>query len=235
MDSMTTVNIIIWIFAIILIGFSFVQAALFVRQALRFNKKHELYTKEDLMSCAKTGLIATIAPGVNTVFLGISLLAMMGSGYSFLRLGVIGNPILELMVVQYGSSTAGIDIATTTMTPSLMTYMVFCGCIGTAAYVIAPIFTLRPIEMAGKSKDGKPNKLVTKILPNATLSVMAVLAWDYISSGAAQATGYIASFAIALVVYFIISKGKKGLMPWALLFSTVIGVIAAQIAATIIA
>lgn len=235
MDGLSKANLLIWVFAIILISFSVVQAFLFARLVLRFNKKHQVYTNKDLKQCVKTGLIATISPGINTIFLGVSLLAMMGSGFTFLRLGVIGNPILELMVVQYGASTAGVDLSTTAMTPSLITFMVFCGCVGTAAYVIAPIFTLRPIEMASKQKDGKPNKLVTKILPNATLSIMVVMCWDYLESGVPQGTGYVVGFIVAVAAYFIISKGKKGLMPWVLLFSTIIGIIAAQIAATVIA
>lgn len=235
MNEMTQVNLIIWIFAILLIGYTFVQAILFARQMLKFNKKHNLYTKQDLINCAKTGFVATLGPGVNTIVLGISLLALMGSGYTFLRLGVIGNPTLELMVVQYGASTAGIDLASTEMTPSIMTYMTFCGCIGTAAYVIAPIFTLRPLEMAGKAADGKPNKLVTAYLPKATLSIMVVLAWDYISAGAPQAAGYIAAFVVGMLVYVLIGKGKKGLLPWNLLISSMVGCVAAQIAATLVA
>lgn len=232
MDGLGKANLVVWIFAIILIAFTFVQAALFVRRALQFNKKHHIYTSEELKSCVKTGIIAAIGPGVNTVFLGISLLALMGSGYTFLRLGVIGAPMFELMVVQYAAQFAGIDLSHG-LTPSILTFMVFAGCIGTACYVIAPIFTLRPIEMAGKSKDGKPS-MIMRVLPKVSIAIMFVLAIDYCSAKVTQAAAYIVGFLVGAVVFAFVSKGHKKLAPWALLFSSIGGITAAQIISTMI-
>ena len=95
-QNATQANTTIWIFAIILVGWTLVQAALFVRLALRFNKKHQVYSNQELKRCVRTGIIAVIGPGINSMFLAISMMALVGGGLTFLRCGVIGTPAFEM-------------------------------------------------------------------------------------------------------------------------------------------
>lgn len=229
MSDLSNAQLWIWIFAIILVGFTWVQAFLFLRVALRFNKKHNIFTKEELMTAAKTGATASLGPGINTVFLGLSMISLIGGGYTFMRCGVIGAPMFELMIIEYASNFLGYDTTSGTMTASIFTFFVFAGALGTICYVLAPVFTLRPLEMAGRKKgNGKPN-IVMQILPKVGLSVFLVMSYDYITAGVAQATAFITAFIVGVICTILISKGKKWLNSWSLMFSTVLGITAAQI------
>ena len=68
MDTVKELNGQFWVFGIILTGICVIQAGLFLRLALKLNKKHNLYTKKDLNRAVKTSIIAVIGPGVNVLF-----------------------------------------------------------------------------------------------------------------------------------------------------------------------
>lgn len=60
--TIETLNPIMWVFAAIIIGAVLIQAFLFLRMALRFNKKNHVLTKEELTRCATTGAVHPSAP-----------------------------------------------------------------------------------------------------------------------------------------------------------------------------
>lgn len=232
MEELKKANVILWIFAIILIGFTFVQAWLFLQRVLKFNHKYQVYSKSDLKKCVKTGIVAAIGPGISTIFLGISLMALMGTGYTFLRLGVIGAPLYELTVCQYAASSAGIDL--TNVDANVLSYMAFVGAIGTTTYVLAPCFTLGAIETSGRKKHTGEKGKLARILPNASISVLILLGLDYLTGGWAKAIGYIFGFLGGTVCFFFVDKGRKNMTSWAVLIASIAGIFAAQITAMIV-
>lgn len=226
-NGFTQANAALWIMCIFLVGLTVVQAALFLRLALRFNRKHKVYTREDLMYAARTGALASLGPGVNTVFLALALVSMFGGGFTFMRCGIIGSPLYELMVVQYASPFVNYT-AGTPMTGSLLAYFSFTAMIGTICYVVAPVFTLRFLETAGTKRTGKPN-VVVRALPKAGLTVFLILSYDYVRSGVPQSAGFITAFLASLICTILVSKGHKWLNAWTLFFATVAGITVAQI------
>ena len=226
-NGFSTANIVLWICAVFLVGFTVVQAALFLRIALRFNRTHKIYTRSELMSAARTGAVASLGPGVNTVFLALALISMFGGGFTFMRCGIIGSPMYELMVVQYSSSFAGYTPGDP-MTGSLLAYFCFAALIGTISYLIAPVFTLRILETAGTKQTGKPN-IVVRVLPQVGITVLLLMCYDFIRSGLPQAIGLIAAFALTLFCSMLAKKGQKWLNSWTLFFATVVGITVAQI------
>ncbi|MCF0151410.1 MAG: DUF5058 family protein [Firmicutes bacterium] len=235
MATMSTANFVLWIFAIILIGFTFVQAGLFVRRALQFNKRNHVFSTEELKGMVKTGAMAALAPGINTVFLGLSLMSITTSSYMFMRCGVIGAPFFELMIITYAQQIAGIDLAATAMTPSILTYLVFASAFGCVCFVLGPVFTLKPIEMAGKQTESTKPSLITRALPKAALGMMSMMSFNYFVQGKGQAFSWTGGFIAAFIVYTLIGKGKKGLTSWALLISTITGILVGQLAVTFLA
>ena len=234
-QNISQANTTIWIFAAILVGWTVVQAALFVRLALRFNKKHNLYTSQDLKRCMRTGVIAAIGPGINSMFMSISMMAAVGSGLMFFRCGVIGNPAFEMTILNYANTILGFDLAKSELTNSVMTYYVFAGMIGTVSLVLGPVFLLRPLELGGsKQGSGKPNILM-RVMPTVSVAIMVVFACDYLTGGWARAIGYLISAGVSTLIFFLVSKGKKGLNSWCMLLATLAGIIGAQVTATLMA
>ena len=59
-EAVRNVTTVIWPFAAILLSFVMVQAAMFMVNALRFNKKYNLYSRDELVSIAKSATVSTI-------------------------------------------------------------------------------------------------------------------------------------------------------------------------------
>lgn len=234
MSEVQQANLVIWIFAIILVGYTFLQSGLFVRRALQFNKKHQLLSKKDLLDCVKIGTTAAIAPGINTVFLGISMMALVGSGLMFMRFGIIGSPAFELRVLQQAASVAEINLDDP-MTADYLTYFVFAGAVGVMCLIPAPVFTLRAMELGGRKKadkTGKPN-IVMRALPKVSVAIMGLLGYEYATASIQSGVAYFVGLIVSIVIYTQIGRGHKKLGPWALLLATVVGITCGQIAATI--
>lgn len=234
MDEFTKAQVVVWISAIVLVGFCVIQAFLFLRVVLKFNNKHNIYSKSDIKECVKTGLVAVVGPGISTMFMGIAFMALLGSGFTFLRLGVIGSPQTELLVVQYAASAAEIDISQG-LDASILTFMVFAGAVGCVSYLLGPIFTIRPIEALinrGEKKDKKSP--VMGILFGASATTMIIMAIDFMMSGIANISGVIAGFLCGVLMFWLISKGLKQLSAWGLPIATAIGIAVAQIVSLIV-
>ena len=93
METINIVNSTVWLFALVLIGFVLVQATVFLNKALKFNKEHNVLTKEEINLSVRTGIFSIIGPAFSVMIAALSLMAIMGSGTSLMRIGVIGSEI----------------------------------------------------------------------------------------------------------------------------------------------
>ena len=73
-QAVKNVTTAVWPFAIVLLGFVVVQSLLFMVNALKFNKKYKLYSKEDLKSIAKSSAISSIGPSFSVVVVVIAMI-----------------------------------------------------------------------------------------------------------------------------------------------------------------
>ena len=126
MEAVISMNPTIWVFAAILILLVLVQSALFLRLALRFNKKNLLVSRQEINSAVRTGAVAAIGPSLNSIVVALSLIAMVGSATTFMRCGVIGAPLWELYMANIAASAAGVTFGSTEFTKSVMTLCLFC-------------------------------------------------------------------------------------------------------------
>ena len=98
MEAVKNLNGEMWIFAFLLIAIVVLQACWFLRLALRYNKKYNYFTKEEVGHLLKMGSVSVLGPAFSVVVVAISLIAMVGSGLTFMRVGVIGAAGYEMMI-----------------------------------------------------------------------------------------------------------------------------------------
>ena len=108
MDAVKSLNGEMWIFASLLIAVVILQAVLFLRLALRVNKKHQYFTREEIGHFLKMGSLSVLGPAFSVVVVAISLIAMVGSGLTFMRVGVIGAASYEMMIATTAAETIGV-------------------------------------------------------------------------------------------------------------------------------
>ena len=142
MDAVKSLNGEMWIFASLLIAVVILQAVLFLRLALRVNKKHQYFTREEIGHFLKMGSLSVLGPAFSVVVVAISLIAMVGSGLTFMRVGVIGAASYEMMIATTAAETIGVPFGSPEFSESVL---VLCG-FG-MAFASIPYFITTPIEL----------------------------------------------------------------------------------------
>lgn len=94
-QAMVTVNRICFLFCLLIIGLVIIQAVLFIRNALMFNKKHRVLSEDEVRSVMKIGCVSAIAPACSIIVVALGLVSLIGPVLSFMRVGVIGSAAYE--------------------------------------------------------------------------------------------------------------------------------------------
>jgi len=226
-----------WIFSTLLILIVIIQAAWFLKLALKYNKKHDFFSKEDVGHLMKMGATSVIGPAMSVVVVAISLISMVGSGLTFMRVGVIGSASYEMMIANLAAETLGVQFGTPEFTEGAL---VLCG-FG-MAFASIPYFISTPIELrlfdraarkVGKTTDNKPS-----FMPYMGKAAMMGLMGSFVLSSLNSIPKLIAFFTSGAVVVAIIKhtekSGKRGLMDWCITIAMLVGMTCAQLFVTFI-
>lgn len=237
MEAVQKLNAEMWIFAALLIGLVIVQAVLFLRVALKQNKKHNYFSKEDIGHFLKIGSVSVLGPSFSAMVVAISLIALVGSGLTFMRVGVIGAPAYEMVIANTAAATLGVEFNSPSFTESALVLCGFGMALASIPYFITTPIELRLLDKASsKSNTGKKKRSFIPYLSKAAMmGLMASLAISYLNKPASWfAFAAAAATAIGLIK-FVAKSGKKGLMDWIVAIVMLVGMTAGQIFATIAA
>ena len=144
--------------------------------------------------------------------------------------------MLELMNAQQAAALIDFKLGVDEMTPSMLTYIVFCMAFAVSGYVISPIFTLPGLDKLtmSSSEKKKKNGFAMKGISAASTGALVYMGLGYFNS-IPTALAYVAGFtASAVVTFFIKSKGIKWLAPWNMAICMVVGMAAGQMSAMFI-
>ena len=207
MDTIMIVNGTVWIFAIILTSFVIVQAAVFLKKALSFNKKHKLLTEEEVKISMRTGIMA-----------------MLGSGAAFMRIGVIGSASYELMLAGIAADVLGIELKSANITTGVFILVLYAMILGSAPYFINCFFSLKPMERSlikNKSIEGSFAKVVGFI---ASIALIGYFAIDNLRKGKIEAIVMFISGGVTILLSMYAEKfKKKWIYEWMLAIALIVG------------
>lgn len=238
-DIIKNMNPTLWVFAGLLIAWVFVQAFWFLKLALDFNKKNQLVTKQEISQAAKTGFISVLGPAVSVVVVAISLIAMVGPAVTFMRCGVIGAPMWELMMAEYSAQSAGVAFGGEGFTEGIFVLCIFGMTFASAPYFINTMLTLKPMDKAAinASKTDESGKKKESFIPTlgtaAMMGLMGYSIFDYF-----KAVPTFCAFAAAMVASVLLAqlaKRVKGLAQWNMAISMIFGMAVGQIVSTLLA
>lgn len=221
----------IWIFSALLIFMVVIQALLFVRLALRFNKRHQLVSGDEIRMAAQIGATACVGPSLSSMVNVIALTALMGGAVAFMRCGVIGAPAVELMAAQYGASWGGFEIGSAGFGGPEFTYCLFVMSCFSMPYTISCFFMLKPLDMAIEKtkKKGRKISFLPYMASGGAMSIMVYCVMDYMKSLGQfipMLTGFLCSFLIGKLAK---KTGSKLLASFNLLISIIVGMTVGQI------
>lgn len=240
MDVIKKMNGTTWVFAVLLIGMVLVQAALFLRLALRMNKKTGVVSKEELSLAYKTGAVSAIGPAFSSLSIALSLIVMVGSGVAFMRCGVIGAPAWELFMAKISSQAAGVEFGSSDFTESIFVLCLFGMTFASAPYFLTTIFALKPLDKAvlkGEAKEKKVSK--RSFIPYLGCSAMAGLLGyadvDYLRS-VPSGVAFAVAAAVMVIITIIAKKIKnKTLGSFAMAIAMLVAMFVGQLLKTAMA
>ena len=234
MTALENITKAVWPFALLLTGFVIVQATLFLVHALRFNKKHSLYTAEELKDMAKTSVIATVGPAFSVVIVVLTLIPLLGSAVTFMRCGVIGAADFELMVANIAANTVGIPFGDPNFDEAVFTVAIFGMITASATYFIHLILTCKPMDNAVIKAATKKRSFLPMLSLAAAFGFLGFWAVDTGSKSIPNAVGVIAGLLCSMGLGVVCQKHPK-LKDWTMGLAMIGGMAAASIANAIVA
>lgn len=229
-EVMSNINGSVFIFAVILIGFVVVQATLFLRHALVFNKKHQLYTSNEIKEAMKTSVVSTIGPSFSVVIVALILIPMMGSAVTFMRCGVIGAADFELMNANIAASTLGVTIGSPEFTEAVFTVALFGMVYASLPQMLYIAAICKPLDKAVYKAGLKKRSFVPILAMTAELGFLAYWSIDASVKSAANTAGIITGLVVAMLVGVISQKSNKPkLREWTMSIAMVLGMAAAAV------
>lgn len=232
-EVVKSMNGTIWIFAALLIAIVLLQAYLFLRLALRYNKKYQLVSQSELKEAAKVGALSTIGPSLSNIVVALGLISLVGSALTFMRCGVIGAPSFEMWVASFGAQFAGVEFNSPEFTPAVMTFLLYFLPLASLGYFIVAIVMFKPMDMAvEKSKtsaSGKKLSFLPYLSSAAMFGLLTYMIVPYLNTAANIVALICAAAAYCGIVAYIKKANKFSLYSFALTFAMIAGMVGGEI------
>lgn len=230
-NSVQNVNNVIWFFATILIAFVVLQATVFLRMALKFNKRNNILTDGEIKTAMKTGGISVIAPALSVTVIALSLITMIGPATTFMRVGVIGSASYELMLANIAAETLGVELGSNLFTEPIFVLAIFGMVFGSAPYFINCLLTLKPMDKTLQKSSKKKNSFIPILGLASSMGILGYSGMGQLIKGIPYIVSFFVSLLLAKFLMMYIAKtGKRGLSDWIMAICMVVGMTFAMIA-----
>lgn len=230
-QAMITVNNVTFIFCVLLIGMVVVQAALLIRNALQFNKTHQLLTDEEIRTSVKIGCVSAIAPACSIIVVALGLVNLIGPVLTYMRVGVIGSAAYETQMANIAAQTLGVTLGTEDIKESTLTLCLFTMTMGSAPFLINTFFSVKPMDIALVKAREKKNNFLPVFSVAAMMALLVYLGANNAVKSSANLIGFLAAALCTFLVQKYVKKsGRKGLGNFTMSIAMLAGMICATIA-----
>jgi len=203
----------LWIISALVISIVVFQAIVFIRLAAKTAPAVGMSGRE-VKSAIRTGAISSLGPSFAIVIVAISLLALIGSPVTLMRIGIIGSAPTEMIGASMGAEAAGVELGSADFTEQAFTTAVWVMCLGGMGWLlVTAIFTKSLGKMQTKiaSKGEKSVTLLQMVSTAAMIGAFSYLGSSQMIAGISEALVLFVAF---LVMPFIIWASRKFKMNW---------------------
>lgn len=234
-EAVINVTKVIWPFALVLLSFVCLQALLFMRNALCFNKKYALYSAQDLREIAKISSVATIGPSLSVVVVVIAMINLVGPSVTYMRTGVIGAADYELWLAEVVANAMGVNIGGPGFTEAVFTCCIFGMVLGSAPYMLNLIFSLKPMDKMAAKEVTKKRSFLPILGMTAELGFMGYWGLNTAFGGISKTVGIVFGLLSSMAVTALVRKtGNEKLNDWILGIALIGGMTASAICVTVL-
>lgn len=234
-QAVKNVNSIVLVFAILLIGFVIVQATIFLRHALKFNAKHELFSKDEIKDAVQASAISSIGPSFSIVVIVLAMISLIGPAVTWMRSGVLGSADYELWIADIVSTQLGVTLGGEGFTEAAFTVAIFGMVLASAPFMVNCLITIKPLDKAMMKAAKKKNSFIPLLGMTAELGMMGYWALENGTKGVPNTIAIIASLLTAMAVVTWCKKGDHPkLSNWILAIALIAGMFVATVVQQVI-
>jgi Domain of unknown function (DUF5058) len=217
----------LWVLALIMVSIVFIQAGLYMRQALKAAAAIKM-PREICKKGLRAGMITAIGPSIAIVIIMIGMMAVVGAPMTWMRLSIIGAAPTELTAATLGAKAIGVEFGSS----KYDLYAFAASNWGMALndfgwLLIVGIFATRLEWMRKKIGGGNPHWLAL-LTSAAAIGAFAYLMSGHLLAGGAKAIGVVAG-GLSMALFLQLAKKFPTLREYTLGLAMVVGMFIAAL------
>lgn len=214
-----------WIIALFVVGIVIFQAIMFMRIAWKSAPEIGMTNKE-VKTAIRTGFVSSIGPSFGIVIVLVSLIALLGSPITLMRIGIIGSAATELGAAEIGASAYGTSLGADDFSLKAFTTIVWTMCIGGMGWLLFTALFTKTLGKSQKKIEKKNPKIMTAVSLAAMLGAFGYLASEKMSASSSHFTaGAVAIVVMVLIMIFAEKINVAWIKEWAMGIAMVIGMV----------
>ncbi|WP_085994253.1 DUF5058 family protein [Oceanobacillus senegalensis] len=224
---------IVWMIALFIIAVVIFQALVFIKLAKKAAPGAGLNSKE-VSRAVRTGFISSLGPSFGIAIVIISLIALLGSPVTLMRIGIVGSAATETAAAQIGANAFGVELGGAGYNTKAFATVVWTMCLGGMGWLLFALFFTKSLGKAEKSIRKKNPKAMASVSLAAMLGAFGYLATEQMINGISYAIATIVSLTIMVTMMSMAEKKNiNWLREWSLGISMVCGMIGGSIIVTL--
>lgn len=224
---------VLWIIALFIIGMVIFQAIVFYRIAKEAAPAAGL-NQEEVRRAARTGFISSIGPSFGIAIVIISLLALLGSPITLMRIGIVGSAATETAAAQIGANAFGVDLGGDGFNMQAFTTMVWTMCLGGMGWLLFTLFFTKSLGKTESKVRKKNPKVMAVVSLAAMLGAFGYLLTEQMVNGINYAVAAVVSLTIMVVIMKVADRTNiSWLREWSLGISMVFGMVGGTLMTTL--
>ncbi|WP_072710328.1 DUF5058 family protein [Lacicoccus alkaliphilus] len=224
---------VLWIIALFIIGMVIFQAIIFYRIAKEAAPAAGL-NQEEVKRAARTGFISSIGPSFGIAIVIISLLALLGSPITLMRIGIVGSAATETAAAQIGANAFGVDLGGDGFNMQAFTTMVWTMCLGGMGWLLFTLFFTKSLGKTESKVRKKNPKVMAVVSLAAMLGAFGYLLTEQMVNGLNYAVAAVVSLTIMVVIMKVADRTNiSWLREWSLGISMVFGMVGGSLMTTL--
>lgn len=227
-------NWFVWFIAFFVVSVVIFQALVFVRIAKKAAPEVGL-TKDEVKTSIRTGFISSIGPSFGIAIVIISLIALLGSPITLMRIGIIGSAATESAAAGIGASAFGVELGSPEFTRQALATVAWTMCLGGMGWLIVTALFTKSLGKAEKKVRKKSPKAMAIVSMAAMLGAFGYFVGEQMIKGWSYfAAAFFAVTIMVIITSYAENKQIKWLKEWALGISMILGMIGGSIINTLI-
>lgn len=218
-------SIPLWIIAFVVIGIVIFQAVMFLRLAAKTAPEVGMSPAE-VKASVKTGFISSLGPSFAIGIVIVSLIALLGSPMTMMRIGIVGSAATEAAAAEIGAKAFGASFGSSGFTLEAFSAVVWTMCLGGMGWLIVTALFTKSLAKTQQAVKKKNPKVMVIVSSAAMLGAFGYLASDQMVKSSNHAVAGIIS---VLSMFLVLAISKKTnatwLKEWALGIVMVVGMI----------